>query len=89
MAKTPQNSAPAPDPDPLAAVVLHTLVSEGRNGLPIAQIVKACERDPADPADLDEVEAAVEVLLADGLARGKDDLYRPTRAAIRADELSF
>jgi len=83
VAKTPQNSAPAPDPDPLAAVVLHTLVSEGRNGLPIAQIVKACERD------LDEVEAAVEVLLADGLARGKDDLYRPTRAAIRADELSF
>jgi hypothetical protein len=90
VAKTPQQRAkPTPDPDPLAAVVLHTLVAEGREGMTVAQIAEACERDPADPADVDEVEAAVEVLLADGLARGKHDLYRPTRAAIRADELSF
>jgi hypothetical protein len=90
VAKTPQQPPePTPDPDPLAAVVLHTLVNEGREGMTIAQVAKACERDPADPADVDEVEAAVEVLLADGLAQGKDDLYRPTRAAIRAAELSF
>jgi len=91
VAKTPQQPGPepAPDPDPLAAVVLHTLMNEGRNGVTIAQIAKACERDPADPADVDEVEAAVKVLLADGLARCREDLYRPTRAALRAAELSF
>jgi hypothetical protein len=90
VAETPQqHPEPAPDPDPLAAVVLHTLVSEGREGLTIAMVATACERDPADPADVDEVEAALEVLLADGLALCREDLYRPTRAAIRAAELSF
>jgi hypothetical protein len=53
------------------------------------QVAEACERDPADPADVDEVEAALEVLLGDGLAHSQGDLYRPTRAAIRAAELSF
>jgi hypothetical protein len=89
VAKTPQQVGLAPDPDPLAAVVLHTLVSEGREGMTAAQVAKACERDPADPADLDEIEAALEVLLDDGLAEGEGELYRPTRAAVRAAELSF
>ncbi len=80
---------PPKDPDPLAAVVLHVLVSEARNGFTVAQVAKACERDPNDPADLDEIEAALEILLNDGLAQGQGDLYRPTRAAVRANELSF
>lgn len=80
---------PPDDPDPLAAVVLHVLVSEARNGFTAAQVAKACERDPNDPADLDEIEAALEILLNDGLAQGQGDLYRPTRAAVRANELSF
>jgi hypothetical protein len=70
-------------------VVLHVLVSEAHEGMTIAQVAKACERDPADPADVDEVEAALEVLLDDGLAESEDERYRPTRAAIRASELSF
>jgi hypothetical protein len=65
------------------------LVSIARKGMTIAQLATACERNPADPADMDEIEAAMEVLLADGLADSRDDLYRPTRAAIRAAELSF
>lgn len=73
----------------MAAVVLHVLVGEARDGFTAAQIAKACERDPSDPADLDEVEAALEVLLNDDLAQSRDDRYRPTRAAIRANELSF
>ena len=77
------------DPDPLAAVVLHTLVSTAGKGMTIAQLASACERNPANPADVDEIEAAIEVLLIDGLAQSQDDLYRPTRAAIRATELSF
>jgi hypothetical protein len=80
---------PSQDPDPLAAVVLHVLVSEARKGFTAVQIAKACERDPSDPSDLDEVEAALEVLLNDDLAQCKNDLYRPTRAAVRAAELSF
>jgi hypothetical protein len=89
VAKTPHYPQPPPDPDLLAAVVLHTLVAEGREGMTVAQIAEACERDPADPANVHEVRAALEVLLADSLALGQYDLYRPTHAAIRAAELSF
>lgn len=89
MAKHPQRDGSPRDPDLLAAVVLHTLVSEGAEGMTIAQVTGVCERDPADPADVDELEAALEVLLDDGLAESRDDLYLPTRAAIRASELSF
>ncbi len=70
-------------------MVLHVLVSEAREGFTAAQVAAACERDPNDPSDLDEIEAALEVLLNDGLAQSGDDLYRPTRAAVRAAELSF
>jgi hypothetical protein len=94
-------------PDLLAAVVLHTLVTEGRNGITPARMAVACERDPDTPADMAEIEAALKLLLEDGLAKreGQDDgcgegklhgggqsegdLFRPTRAAIRAAELSF
>lgn len=70
-------------------MALYVLVHEARDGFTAPQVAKACQRDPDDPSDLDEVEAALEVLLNDGLAQCKDDLYRPTRAAIRAEELSF
>lgn len=76
-------------PDLLAAVVLHTLVTEGRKGMTLPRVAVACERDPNDPADIDEIEAAIEILLDDGLAQGDGELFRPTRPAIRARELSF
>jgi hypothetical protein len=84
-----QDKPPSQHPDLLAAVVLHTLVTQGCAGLSVAQVASACERDPKDPADIDEIEAALELLLGDTLAQCKDDLYRPTRAAARAAELSF
>jgi hypothetical protein len=70
-------------------VVLHTLVSEGRAGMTVARVALDCERDPNDPSDRTAIEAALETLLDDGLARREEDLYRPTRAAIRSRELSF
>jgi hypothetical protein len=81
----------------LAAVVLHTLVAQGRDGVTSARVAAACERDPGDPADMEEIEAALELLRDDGLAErdGEEDgeggrrLFRPTRAAVRANELSF
>jgi hypothetical protein len=111
-------------PDLLAAVVLHTLVSEARDGMTAAAIAVACERDPDAERDIDEIVAALETLLEDGLAereaapRCKPDtacepdtaqepdtarkpgtpqepdiphqpMYRPTHAAIRANQLSF
>jgi hypothetical protein len=88
-----QDDASSQHPDLLAAVVLHTLVREGRDGITVASIAKACDRDPSDPSDSSEVEAALGVLLDDGLAerehRAERDLWLPTRAAMRADELSF
>lgn len=70
-------------------MVLHTLVSAGRDGLTLAQVARACERDPANSDEAREVEVALGVLIADDLATSGDGLYRPTRAAIRAAELSF
>jgi hypothetical protein len=55
----------------------------------VAQVAAACERDPNDPADTDEVEAALEILLGDGLAECENELFKPSRAAMRASELSF
>jgi hypothetical protein len=89
VAKTRQQAVGQPSPDLLAAVVLHTLVTEGIEGVTVAQLAIACQRDPGDAADTDEVEVALEILLDDGLAHSEDELYRPTRAAIRASELSF
>jgi hypothetical protein len=84
-----QDSAPSQHPDLLAAVVLHTLVSEGRDGMTVSRVAVACERDAGDPADRDEIEAALEILLDDDLATCEDELFRPTRAAVRAGDLSF
>lgn len=80
--------------DLLAAVVLHTLVSDGRGGMTAAGVARACERNPADPTELREIQAALEILLDDELVRRDpnrdgDDLYAPTRAAVRASELTF
>lgn len=88
MAKT-QDTVGPPDPDLLAAVVLHTLVSEGREGMTVAQVALACERSPNHPGEEREIEVALAILLDDGLAERDADLYRPTRPAIRAAELSF
>lgn len=88
MAKTQEQAAPQ-HPDLLAAVVLHTLVSAGTTGLTAAQVARACERDPDDAGEAREVEAALAILVHDELALREGDAYRPTRAAVRAAELSF
>jgi hypothetical protein len=92
-------STPAQDPDLLAAVVLHVLVTDGRDGISTARMAHECERDPADEAERREVEVALEILVRDDLAireaedpeapLGEGDRFRPTRAAVRAAELSF
>ena len=70
-------------------MVLHTLVSQDGDGMTASRVAAACERDPGDPVDTDEIDAALRSLLQDGLAQREGELYRPTRAAIRAAELSF
>jgi hypothetical protein len=89
VAKTQLEATEERDPDLLAAVVLHTLVAEGRAGMTLQGLAIACERDPCDTAELGEVKRALEVLLDDGLAEPEGELLRPTRAAVRARELSF
>jgi hypothetical protein len=88
VAKSQERAAPQ-HPDLLAAVVLHTLVSGGSAGLTAAQVAHACERDPDDPGEAREIETALAILARDELALCDGSLYRPTRAAIRAAELSF
>lgn len=88
MAKTPP-TIDRPDPDLLAAVVLDTLVRAGLSGLTFVQIASACERDPDNTAEAHEVRDALAILTRDDLATCAGDVYRPTRAAIRAAELSF
>jgi hypothetical protein len=92
-------SPPEPHPDLLAAVVLHVLVTEGREGLSTDAVARACERDPAEDDEREEVETALKILIRDDLAlcrtgSGEDGssegpLFAPTQAAIRAAELSF
>jgi hypothetical protein len=76
-------------PDLLAAVVLHTLVRAGPRGITLARTIAACERDPASQADREEIETALRGLSADGLAYRRGARVRATRAALRADALSF
>jgi hypothetical protein len=92
---------PEAAPDLLAAVVLDTLVravaggssgvdpGAGHAGLTLAEVARACERNPARADEAREVRGALDILLADELATHEGDRYRPTRAAIRAAELSF
>jgi hypothetical protein len=94
------------DPDLLAAVVLHVLVTDGPQGVSLEYLARACERDPDDEAERREVEIALEILVRDELAIREPDTpdaersssganareeprFRPTRAAVRAAELSF
>jgi hypothetical protein len=88
-----QDESSSQHPDLLAAVVLHTLVSDARDGMSIVAIAVACDRDPGSERDIDEIVAALKILLEDGLAEYGTDpplpLYRATHAAIRANELSF
>jgi hypothetical protein len=92
-ASRPQS--PPPDLDLLAAVVLDTLVrgsadpGEKPNGLTLGEVARACEREPMRAEERREVQAALDILLADELATRETDRYLPTRAAIRAAELSF
>lgn len=59
------------------------------------EMALACQRDPTNPHELHETEAALQVLLDDGLAEREtgtevqSERFKPTRAAIRAAELSF
>jgi len=76
--------------DLLAAVVVHILVTEGREGMSAEQVARECERDAEHEADRQEVELALSALVDYELAvRGDDGLWRPTRAAVQAARLSF
>lgn len=75
--------------DLLAAVVLHVLVSKGRDGISAQYVARECERNPANSTEMHEIRAALDILLADDLAQQENDVFVPTHAAIRAEELSF
>jgi hypothetical protein len=76
------------DVDPLAGAVMYTLI-EAQKALAIEQVCRKTERKPKNPEERAEVEAALRVLVADKLARKQDDKWVATRAAVRAEELSF
>lgn len=78
-------------PDLLAAVVLHILVTKGQDGISLEHMTRLCERDPGDLHDHQEVHTAFKILMDDQLAEedGDGTRFRPTRAAVRAAELSF
>jgi hypothetical protein len=79
----------ARDVDLAAAVVLHVLVSAAPATLTLEEIVSADERDARDADDRALIRRALAGLLGDGLAHEHEGRFAPTRAAIRAAELSF
>jgi len=79
-----------PKIDRLAAVAMYILVSDGKDGMSSEAVARECERDAEKEADREEVDLALRALINYELAvLGEDGLYRPTRAAIEADRLSF
>ncbi len=74
--------------DLLAAVVLHVLVTEP-DARTFEPICRALDRDPNKPNERAEVDEALAVLVADDLASHEGEQWTPTRAAVRAAELSF
>lgn len=76
--------------DLLAAVVIHVLVTEGREGMGTEQVARVCERDPADEAERQKVELALSALVDYDLALcDAEGKWKPTRAAVKAAALSF
>lgn len=80
--------------------MLHVLVTDGPQGISLEQVARLCERDPQHDAERREVEVALEILVRDELAVREQEgspsgeasegpRFRPTRAAVRAAELSF
>lgn len=75
--------------------MLHVLVTDGPQGLSLEQVAQTCERDPRDELERREVQVALEILVRDELAiseAGDPETgarFKPTRAAVRAAELSF
>jgi hypothetical protein len=76
-------------PSLLAAIILHVLLTDPRELLDVEQATSACERDPAVAEDLEQVRDALHGLVRDGLAEQHGQAFRASRAAIRADQLSF
>jgi hypothetical protein len=87
--RPPERSSAGQHPDLLAAVVLHVLVRAGARGVSVEQTVLACERDPQSQQERREIEAALRGLIADGLAYRRGGKVGASRAALRADALSF
>jgi hypothetical protein len=83
----PDSDATPQHIDRLAGVVLHVLVHESARTT--ETICRAVERDPKLPAERSEVEQALALLVADDLAVEQRGEWSATRAAIRADELSW
>jgi hypothetical protein len=83
----PDNDGISERIDLLAAVVLHVLVAESARTF--EPICRSVQRDPNKPDERSEVEQALAVLVADGLALHEGEQWTPTRAAVRAAELSF
>jgi len=75
--------------DAVAAVVLHILVVAAPATLTLDELINADERDIADARDRALIRQALGGLLSDGLAREHEGRFAPTRAAVRAAELSF
>jgi hypothetical protein len=83
----PDNDGISQHIDLLAAVVLHVLVAESARTF--EPICRSVQRDPNEPDERAEVDAALAVLVDDGLALREGEQWMPTRAAVRAEELSF
>jgi hypothetical protein len=76
------------DRDLLAPVVLHVLIAASPEAwLGLERLARACERDPANQRELGEISQVLGGLVDDGRAQSRGTTFRPTRAAIRVEQL--
>jgi hypothetical protein len=77
---------PGRSADPLAGSIMYDLIDAHPNSMTTAEVGAKVERTPEDRP---EVEAALAVLVRDGLATQDGENWTATIACVRANELAF
>jgi hypothetical protein len=87
--KPPRAKTTADEDDSVQQAVLALLIAEHPTQLTLAELIREIAGDKADFMETDRVERAVRDLGGVGLVHREGETVRPTRAALRFDQLFF
>jgi hypothetical protein len=87
--KAPHAKTPAAEDDSDQQAVLALLIAEHPTLLTLSDLIREIAADKADFMETDRVKRAVRDLGGVGLVHREGETVRPTRAALRFDQLFF